>query len=142
LFIALINDEDKDTILREKTEVLYGIENATGRLTQVMSRVSDRADVCGDSLSPSFSMGVESIKRGYVDFKQRGVKIRFITEITKDNIHHCKELMKFVKELRHMDGVKGNMAISETEYGYCSITRIPTSHTDYLQQRQGNFRAA
>jgi two-component system, OmpR family, sensor histidine kinase VicK len=93
------DDEDKDisTILpRERTEVLYGIENAMSRLTQVMSRVHNRADVCDDSLSPSFSMGVESIKKGYIDFKQRGVKIRFITEITKDNIHYCKELMKFV----------------------------------------------
>ena len=24
--------------------------------------------------------------------------------------------MKFVEELRHMDGVMGNMAVSETEY--------------------------
>jgi hypothetical protein len=102
-------------------------------LTQVMSRVSDRADVCGDSLSPSFSMGVESIKRGYVDFKQRGVKIRFITEITKDNIHHCRELMKFVKELRHMDGVKGNMALSETEYVSTAILQEsqPVTQTIY-----------
>lgn len=107
--------QKKDSIL-ETTEVLYGIENAMNTLTKVMSRVSNRADVCGDSLSPSFSMGVESIKKGYIDFKKRGVKIRFITEITKDNIHYCKELMKFVEELRHMDGVKGNMAVSEIEY--------------------------
>jgi two-component system, OmpR family, sensor histidine kinase VicK len=107
--------QKKDSIL-ETTEVLYGIENAMNTLTKVMSRVINRADVCGDSLSPSFSMGVESIKKGYIDFKKRGVKIRFITEITKDNIHYCKELMKFVEELRHMDGVKGNMAVSEIDY--------------------------
>ena len=59
-------------------------------------------------------MGVESIKKGYIDFKKRGAKIRLITEITKDNIHYCKELMQFVDQLRHMDGVKGNMAVGET----------------------------
>ena len=121
LILALTNgnDEAKDMTTisfdTERTEVLYGVENAMSRLTQVMSRVRNRADVCGDSLSPSFSMGLEPIKKGYIDFKQRGVKIRFITEITKDNIHYCKEIMKF-EELRHMDGVKGNMAVSETEY--------------------------
>ena len=99
---------------KNTTEVLYDIENAMNTLTKVMSRVSNRADVCGDSLSPSFSMGVKSIKEEYIDFKKRGVKIRFITEITKDNIQYCKELMKFVEELRHMDGVMGNMAVSET----------------------------
>ena len=64
------NDEDKYTSIishTEKTEVLYGVEAAMSRLTQVMSRVSNRADVCGDSLSPSFSMGVDSINKGYID---------------------------------------------------------------------------
>jgi signal transduction histidine kinase len=41
--------------------------------------------------------------------------VRFITEITKDNIDYCKELMQYV-ELRHAQAVKGNMAVSETEY--------------------------
>ena len=117
----------------EKTEVLYGVENAMGRLTEVMSRVGSRADVCGDSLSPSFSMGVEPIKKGYIDFKNRGVKIRFITEIKKDNIHYCKELRQFVDELRHMDGVKGNMAISESEYVATAVLKEsqPVTQTIY-----------
>ncbi|MFL6408358.1 MAG: hypothetical protein ACJ71F_15010, partial [Nitrososphaeraceae archaeon] len=117
----------------ERTEVLYGVENAMSRLTQAMSRVRNRADVCGDSLSPSFSMGVEPIKKGYIDFKQRGVKIRFITEITKDNIHYCKELMKFVEELRHMDSVKGNMAVGETEYVATAVLQEsqPVTQTIY-----------
>ena len=69
LILALTNenDEAKDTTSisfdTERTEVLYGIENAMSRLTQAMSKVRNRADVCGDSLSPSFSMGVESIKK-------------------------------------------------------------------------------
>ncbi len=135
LVLALTNDDDEDkgtniSFHTERTEVLYGIENAMSRLTQVMSRVHNRADVCGDSLSPS---GVESIKKGYIEFKQRGVKIRFITEITKDNIHYCKELMKVVEELRHMDGVKGNMAVSETEYVATAVLQEsqPVTQTIY-----------
>jgi two-component system, OmpR family, sensor histidine kinase VicK len=117
----------------EKTEVMYGVENAMHRLTEVMSRVNSRADVCGDYLSPSFSMGVEPIKKGYIDFKKRGVKIRFITEITKDNIHYCKELMQFVDQLRHMDGVKGNMAVGETEYVATAVLQEaqPVTQTIY-----------
>ena len=80
-----------------------------------MFNVKKNADVCGDSLSPSFSMGVEQIKNGYIDFKKRAVKVRFITEITKENLSYCKELMQYV-ELRHINNIKGNMAISETEY--------------------------
>ena len=99
----------------EKTEIWNDEEKAMNGLAQVMSNVKRNADVCGDSLSPSFSMGVDQIKKGYIDFKKRGVKIRFITEITKDNISYCKELMQYV-ELRHLKDIKGNMAVGETEY--------------------------
>jgi len=64
-------EQNKDNVLLiEKIEVLYGIENTMDRLTEVMARVSNKADVCGDALSPSFSMGVESIKKGYIDLKK------------------------------------------------------------------------
>ena len=99
----------------EKTEVCNNQKKALDRLIQVMSNVKKNADVCGDSLSPSFSMSVEQIKNGYIDFKKRVVKVRFITEITKENLSYCKELMQYV-ELRHINNIKGNMAISETEY--------------------------
>ena len=48
--------------------------------------------------------------------KSKGVKLRYVTEITDDNIGYCKELIKLVNELRHLDGIKGNFYISETEY--------------------------
>ena len=48
--------------------------------------------------------------------KSKGVKLRYVTEITGDNIGYCKELMKMVDELRHLEGIKGNFYISETEY--------------------------
>ena len=53
---------------------------------------------------------------GYIDIRKRGGKIRAFTEITKDNIHYCKKLMKLVDELRHLDGLKGGIAVSEREY--------------------------
>ena len=84
-------------------------------LLQAMSNVQKEALVCADSNSPAFSMGVASVKDGYRDFKRRGVKIRFITEITSENLQYVKELMNYA-EVRHMEAVKGNMAVSETEY--------------------------
>jgi hypothetical protein len=68
---------------------------------------------CVDSTLPSFSVG--RVKEGYVAAKKRGVKIRYITEITKDNLMYCMEIMNFA-ELRHLDGVKGNFAVSDGEY--------------------------
>jgi two-component system sensor histidine kinase VicK len=44
------------------------------------------------------------------------VRIRYLTEITAENISYCKELMSIVDELRHLDGIKGNFMLSESEY--------------------------
>ena len=50
------------------------------------------------------------------DILKRGGKIRCITEITKENLQYCEELVNTVTELRHMDGLKGGIAINENEY--------------------------
>jgi two-component system sensor histidine kinase VicK len=42
--------------------------------------------------------------------------LRYLTEITKDNLSYCKELIEIVHELRHLDGIKGNYIVSESEY--------------------------
>src|SRR5919112_694987 len=99
----------------EKTEVFHGEENAMKILLQTMSNVQKEALVCADANSAAFSMGVEPIKKGYSDFNRRGARIRFITEITSQNLEYVKELMNYA-EVRHMDTVKGNMAVSETEF--------------------------
>ena len=59
---------------------------------------------------------IESIKKAFLNAKSRGIKLRYITEITRDNISYCIEIIKIVDELHHLDGIKGNFYISETEY--------------------------
>ena len=81
-----------------------------------MSNVKDKMDICFDHRAPSIVLENEEYSNGYTDIRKRGGKIRAYTEITKDNIHYCKKLMKLVDELRHLDGVKGGIAVSETEY--------------------------
>lgn len=60
-------------------------------------------------------MGIETFRTQLHSLKDRGVASRFIADITKENISYCKEVMQ-LGELRHMDGVKGGMAVSETEF--------------------------
>src|SRR5437899_81614 len=65
---------------------------------------------------PSLAIVLEPIKKAFLHARSRGVRLRYITEITHDNISACKELMTIVDELRHLDGIKGNFMVSETEY--------------------------
>lgn len=48
--------------------------------------------------------------------RKRGVKLRYITEITKDNLPYCKRQLDLVDELRHLSKVKGNFLMSESEF--------------------------
>ena len=56
------------------------------------------------------------MRDAFFDAKKRGIKIRYLTEITKDNLRYCRELMPLVGELRHLNGIKGSFYISEQEY--------------------------
>jgi signal transduction histidine kinase len=100
---------------RERTEVLHGEENVMNAILRFLSKAY-RIDSCGDHRAPSVAIGVEAYKKLLFDLRNRGIKLRYITEITKENIHHCKEMMNFAEEVSHVDGIKANFFVSETEY--------------------------
>jgi signal transduction histidine kinase len=54
--------------------------------------------------------------------KSRGVKIRWVTDITKDNLTHCKDLMQYA-EVRHISSLDENFRVSETEYIAATTTK-------------------
>ena len=100
----------------EKTEVIYGPENIINNTLQALSRCKSQVDNCIDSSGPSmFVVPNQPIPIAFRELKERGIRLRFIAEITKDNIVDCKELMKTC-ELRHLDEVKGNFGISDGIY--------------------------
>ncbi len=65
---------------------------------------------------PSMIIKSQIYKEKYIKSRNIGAIIRFVTEITKDNIHYCKELRKIVDEFRHIDGLKGSIAINDSEF--------------------------
>jgi two-component system sensor histidine kinase VicK len=101
----------------EVAEIWYGSENIFKKSWEVLSRAKVSSDYCHNSKSPSIFVTNPHYLRAIRDLSQRGVRHRFVTEITKENVEYCKELTKYV-ELRHLDGVKGNFSIADgKEYG-------------------------
>jgi two-component system, OmpR family, sensor histidine kinase VicK len=83
---------------------------------QFLYQTDSKIDACVDYTRPSLAIDIVILKKAFLDAKKRGVKLRYATEITKDNISYCKQMMTMVDELRHLDGIKGNFYISETGY--------------------------
>ena len=98
------------------TKLIYGIDNVINTEVQFFSNARKRIDTSMNYTRPELAIVLEPIRNAFLDAKSRYVRLRYITEITKDNISYCKELMTIVDELRHLEGIKGNFMLSETEY--------------------------
>src|ERR687884_97782 len=101
---------------QEKMKIVYGISNVVGTELQLFSNSKKKIDTCMNYTRPPLAITIEPIRSAFVDAKKRGIKSRYLTEITKDNISFCKELLSLVDDMRHLDGIKGNFMVSESEY--------------------------
>lgn len=100
----------------EKTDIFYGSDNVRNTVLQFASKASIRIDALIDYTRPALAIENEESRKSFMDAKNAGIRLRCITEITKENISYCKELLQIVNELRHLDGIKGNFYLSESEY--------------------------
>ncbi|MEP6576278.1 MAG: ATP-binding protein [Nitrososphaerota archaeon] len=86
------------------------------KVLQFTSNANDRIYACVDYTRPSLAINIERLKNSFLHAKKRGVEFRYVTEVTPENIQDCKQLIDMVDELRHLNGIKGNFYISESEY--------------------------
>jgi two-component system, OmpR family, sensor histidine kinase VicK len=96
--------------------VLYGSDNVINAELRFFSQTRGSIDTYMNFTRPRLAIEIETMKQAFLDAKRRGIKLRYLTEITDDNISYCKELMTIVDELRHLEGIKGNFMLSESEY--------------------------
>jgi signal transduction histidine kinase len=100
----------------EITEILYGVQNTISRGVQFMKNAKYHMDLYGDKDGPSIIVGFPEIYRNnYIECRKRGGRIRFITDINKDNSRYCKELFNdgAVDEFRHLEAFTGGIDLDE-----------------------------
>ncbi len=119
-------------IATNKTIVLTDPEDIMKSAAGLFSNVKQRIDCAADSNAPYSHILVKPVRDGFIQIKNRGVKVRFITEITKENLYYSKELMKIV-ELRHLDGIKGNFGIADgREYRASPTSKQDQTPPEYI----------
>jgi two-component system, OmpR family, sensor histidine kinase VicK len=102
-------------IEEEKTEILYDYDVILRSNLELGRITKSSVDNCITSDAVAFLLADRRIADALTNMKNKGVKLRYITEITKNSLDYCKELMKMV-ELRHLDEVKGNFGIHDGRY--------------------------
>jgi beta-lactamase class D len=68
-----------------------------------------------DYSRPFLAIEIEELKKAF-SMQREEESDRYVTEITKDNVPFCKELLKMVDELRHIEGIRGNFYVNKTQY--------------------------
>jgi two-component system sensor histidine kinase VicK len=108
---------------KRKTEVIYGSDATKQWMKYDMQNIKNKMDIISDYTGLLAINENQACKSEYVDIKHRGGTIRLVTGITKDNIDYCRELMNTADELRHLEGIKGTIGISENECVSTTVLR-------------------
>lgn len=100
---------------KEYTQIIQGLERTTEIMQKFLSKATKIISCCTEVSHPSVTIGLEDYKDGLIKATDRGVKIRFLTEINDTNLHYFKKLAK-IAEIRHLEGVRSNFSVSDGEY--------------------------
>jgi len=97
---------------KEITEVLYGNENIIKKTLETFSWIRRSLEGCVDHTEVRMHVTTEPIWNGLNQLKEKGVKLRVVTEITDDNISYAKKMMQ-IAEVRHLKGVRSSFGIAD-----------------------------
>jgi signal transduction histidine kinase len=119
----------------EKTKMLVRPEVTAKQAWEFFSTNSKKFDVCASSATTPIAMTI--FRDAYEGMKSRGTKIRWVTDITKDNLTHCKDLMQYA-EVRHISRFNENFRVSETEYIAATATKegLPIPKLTYSNSKE------
>jgi hypothetical protein len=79
---------------REDTRVFYGVETVISTVIQFLNQTNKTVYACVDQTRLILTLDILVLRKAFEDAKRRGVKLMYVTEITKDNLSYCKQLMK------------------------------------------------
>jgi hypothetical protein len=115
---------------KEITDVSYGNKNIIRKILETFSWVERNLEGCIDHTEVAMHVTTQPIWDGLNLLKQKGVKLRLITEITNDNISYAKKMME-IAEVRHLNGVRSSL---ELLMEYNTLTMLYHIEISYRMQ--------
>lgn len=110
---------------------ITGTDNSEDASLQVLLKTWDRLDCFFDKRGPAIHVNNELLWSVIAQLKYKGIKLRLITEITKENLAYCKTMMRYF-DVRHIDSVKGNFGIADNSEYLCNIFPMSDDSEDQL----------
>ena len=124
----------------ESTEIIYDLKNVTARLLLDINKTIEKIDIYTDTIGLTLLLTTEPLKNALIEVgKNKNIKLRVITEITKNDIGYSQELNSIVCEVRYLEGIKGNFIINEKVYDI--ISTIQKSSQSTIQLTSCNIKS-
>lgn len=98
--------------VEDAVELVKGTDQIEDALGEFFSRSKSQIDICSDTQSLPAMMKSREILKALNKGKRDNYRMRYLTEVTKENEVYSRELAQMV-ELRHLEGVTGNFAVSD-----------------------------
>ena len=97
------------------TEVVSGARATSSIVGEAVARATRSISAVQEPMAPTVD-AEGPLKELLKEATLRGVKVRFITEITSSNMGYYSRMMGLSVELRHLDHVRGNFTVTENDY--------------------------
>jgi two-component system, OmpR family, sensor histidine kinase VicK len=110
------NIEELDRKKGEVVQIIYGAEEASSAALYCISSANETIDLYAEGIGVYTMFHYPETLKRHKEALSRGIRIRVITEITKDNLPSVKEGLQYVSDVRHMDTITHYFGISEKHY--------------------------
>ena len=123
--MTILSDQEITQIWKGEDEIVSGSLNLLRSTQSSLDLYTDAAGAYSLASTDAFRSACSSLE-------VRSVKIRVITEVTRENLPWAKDLLK-VAELRHLDGIIGSFAIADhSDYAGSTAAEIGAARFDRL----------
>lgn len=114
-WIISINPEELDKE-KDVVQMIHGERNALSVTMYCYSSAQETIDFYTEGIGVHTMFQYPEGLKQHKEALGRGVRIRVITEITKDNLPYVKEGLQYVSDVRHMDTITHSFGVSEKHY--------------------------
>jgi two-component system, OmpR family, sensor histidine kinase VicK len=109
-----VNDENPPNT--QETKIIFGRDEIDNLFVKSISEIGSSWNLIGGAEGPSLFYYMTDLKKAYLKALKRGLNLRAITVVTKDNIFYARDALKYFSEVRHLEGIVGTFVVSDKHY--------------------------
>ncbi len=99
-----------------ETKIIFGRDEINDLFVKSVSETAVNWDItCPAEFVPLFYY-MTDLRKAYKKALERGIKVRAIIGVTKDNIYYVEDGSQYFSEVRHLDGIVGTFVVSDKHY--------------------------